>query len=110
MPRGHMSLTRNVVQRQCGGGVVEHAWLPPLQEGPYASRSAPYGLCCAFSRHKQCVVSIAGKTLHRDINAGGIWINGPEVIGWHLVREPSEVVEITAHPDVRRAIAEEMGI
>jgi AraC-like DNA-binding protein len=105
-----MKLAPNIVQRTCNAGIVEHAWLPALRDDAYISFSNPYGICLAFTGHRGCVVSMAGGTLHRDLEPGGIWINGPEPIRWHLVREPSDVVEITATPEVRCAVAEEMGV
>lgn len=51
-----------------------------------------------------------GKWLRRDVERNCVQIAGPEPIYWHVVREPSDVVEILAIPPVRRAIAAEMRV
>lgn len=89
---------------------MEHAWLPGRGETGYVSVSAPSGICLTFSQHLGCRVTIAGKRLQRDVEAGCVQIAGPEPIYWHVVHEPSDVVEVTATAAVRRAIAEEMGV
>ena len=104
------SLAPNIVKSSCAAGTVEHAWLPRCSEGGYISRAAPSGICLTFSRHLGCVVVIGGKRLQRDVERGCVQIAGPQPIDWHVVREPSDVVEVTATPSVRAAIAAEMQI
>jgi AraC family transcriptional regulator len=103
-------LCPNIIKRVCAAGSVEHAWLPDSGEGGYVSVSAPSGICLTFNPHLGCLVTINGKRLQRDVEPGCVQIAGPEPIHWHVVREPSDVVEVIANPKVRHAIAEEMGV
>jgi len=100
----------NTVKRVCTAGSVEHAWLPPFGKGDYVSVSMPSSICLAFSRHVECVVTTAGMTARRNVEPGCVTIAGREPICWLDVREPADVVEVTATPTVRRRIAEEMGV
>jgi AraC family transcriptional regulator len=104
------SVYPNIVKSVCAAGTVEHAWLPRCGEGGYVSVAAASGICLTFSQHIGCLVAIGGKHLQRNVERGCIQIAGPEPIYWHVVREPSDVVEITATPTVRGAIAAEMRI
>jgi AraC family transcriptional regulator len=100
----------NVVAVVSAGGSVEHAWVPGLHYGGYVSTSCPFGICVSFTGHRRCVVSIAGKYFEEHVDPGCVQIAGAESIGWHVVSGPSDVVEVTATPEVRRCIAEEMGV
>lgn len=103
-------MSPNIVRAVCAAGTVEHAWLPPCGEGGYVSPAAPSGICLTFTEHRECLVAIGDKWLQRDVERGCIQIAGPEPIHWHVVREPSDVVEIIATPAVRTAAAAAMGI
>jgi AraC-like DNA-binding protein len=103
-------LSPNIIKHVCPAGTVEHAWLPGCGEGGYLSVSAPSGICLTFNPHLGCLVTINGKRLQRNVEPGCVQIAGPEPIYWDVVREPSDVVEVTANADVRRAIAKEMGM
>jgi AraC family transcriptional regulator len=100
----------NIIKRACAAGTVEHAWVPDFGEGGYVSVSAPSGVCLTFNPLRGCVAAVNGKRSQRDVEAGCVQIAGPEPIYWHVVPEPSDVVEVTATPEVRRAMAEEMGV
>lgn len=100
----------NIVKRVCTAGTVEHAWIPPIGKGDYVSVSAPSGICLTFNRHVGCVARTGGKTSRRDVEPGCVQIAGPEPIYWLYVREAADVVEVIATSDVRRRIAEEMGV
>jgi AraC family transcriptional regulator len=100
----------NIIKRACAAGTVEHAWVPDCGEDAYVSVSAPSGICLTFDPHLACLVTINGTRSQRDVEPGCVHIAGPEPIYWHLVREPSDVVEVTAAASVRRAMAEEMGV
>jgi len=100
----------NIVKRVCTAGVVEHAWIPPFRNGDYVSVSAPSSICLAFSRHLGCVVRTTGKTSRRNVEPGCVSIAGREPIYWLDVREPADVVEVTAASSVRCRIADEMGV
>ncbi len=100
----------NIIKRVSAAGTVEHAWLPGSDEGGYVSVSAPSGICLTFNPHLRCIVTINGRRSQRDVEPGCVQIAGPEAIYWHVVREPADVVEVTATAEVRRAIAEEMHV
>jgi AraC family transcriptional regulator len=110
LPAYDAAMRANIIKRVCAAGTVEHAWLPDCGEDGYVSVSAPSGICLTFNAHLGCLVTINGKRLQRDVEPGCVQIAGPEPIYWHVVREPSDVVEVTAPPEVRRAIAEEIGV
>jgi len=91
------------------GGTANHIRLPPFAAPQEASVSAPYGVCLTFSSHQRCIVDIGGRIARRDVPRGCISISGPEQIVWLAAEEPSDVVEIVASADIRRAVAEETG-
>jgi len=49
-----------------------------------------------FSEHIGCIVAIGAKRLQRNVERGCIQIAGAESFDWHVVHEPSDVVETTA--------------
>jgi AraC family transcriptional regulator len=100
----------NIIRAECSAGTVEHAWLPTLDEGGYVSMSAPSGVCLTFSEHRRCLVVTGGKRSLRDVEPGCVQIAGAEPLFWHAVHGPSDVVEVTATPETRRAIATELRI
>jgi AraC family transcriptional regulator len=110
MPHGGSGLSPNIIKRVCAAGTVEHAWVPDCGEGGYVSVSAPSGICLTFNPLRGCLATVNGKRSQRDVEPGCVQIAGPEPIYWHVVPEPSDVVEVTATPEVRRAMAEEMGV
>src|SRR5437762_330657 len=110
MPVLSDQLFPNVVLSSSAAGTVEHASLPPCCDTGYVSRAEPSGVCVTFSEHIGCVVVIGAKRLQRNVERGCIQIAGPESIDWHVVREPSDVVEITPTSAVRTAIAAEMHV
>lgn len=103
------SVSPDIIKAVCAAGSVEHAWIPPCGEG-YVSPAAPSGICLTFDQHLGCLVTIGGRRRQRDVERGSVQIAGAEPIYWHVVHEPSDVVEITATAAVRRAIATEMRI
>jgi AraC family transcriptional regulator len=98
----------NVVKVACAAGTLEHAWVPALRLGGYISTSCPFGICVTFTHHRRSVVSIAGKYYQEDVEPGCVQIAGAEPVEWHVVSNPSDVVEITASVELRRSIAHEM--
>lgn len=100
----------NAIKVACSAGTVEHAWVPELRFGGYVSTSRPFGICVTFTEHRGSVVSIAGRYFEEHVDPGCVQIAGAEPIGWHVVSGPSDVVEVTATPEVRRCIADEMGV
>ena len=100
----------NIIKRVCAAGSVEHAWVPACAEESYVSVSAPSAICLTFNPLRACLATVNGKRSQRDVEAGCVQIAGPEPIYWHVVPEPSDVVEVIATPEVRRAIAQEMGV
>lgn len=100
----------NIIKRVCAAGTVEHAWVPACAEEGYVSVSAPSGICLTFNPLRGCLATISGKRSQRDVEPGCVQVAGPEAIYWHVVPEPSDVVEVTATAEVRRAMAQEMGV
>jgi AraC family transcriptional regulator len=92
------------------GAKTDHCRLPAFDEEDLDSISDPCGICLTFTHHVGCAVEIAGRRFARDVETGCVSVAGPEPIRWLRVREPSDVLQVTASPDLRCSLAEEMGV
>ncbi len=90
---------------------IAHCILPPWREGQVDSVSLPGSIGVAFTQQTGAVVRRGnGRTSQRDVMANTVGLGGDEPITWIDVGRPSDVVEITAAPELRLEIAEELRV
>lgn len=99
----------NPVSHRGAAGCLTHEWIP-LLDGERTSVSAPSSICLTFNRVGRCSVSIGGKRINRDVDAGCVSVSGPEPIEWLLSASRADVIEIAPAEAVRREIADRLGI
>ena len=90
---------------------VAHCVLPPWQDEEINSVSHPGSIGVAFTPQKAATVRGGnGKAVPRDVAPNTVGLGGHEPLAWLNVEAPSDVVEITADPELRRDIAEELRV
>jgi AraC-like DNA-binding protein len=90
---------------------VVHCLLPPWQNGEVESVTNRGSIGIAFVAQSGALVRRGnGRAMKRDVVANTVGLGGLEPIAWLDVERASDTVEITASPDLRRAIAEELRV
>jgi AraC family transcriptional regulator len=86
---------------------IVHCRLPAWSAHEYVSSSAVSSIGLSFTQ-QTCVVETGGRTIERIVGAGSAVVVGEEPIDWLRVDQPSELVEVSATPPLRRGLAEEV--
>lgn len=81
----------------------EYAWLPP---DDVVTTTKPHQVGVSFSAHSQLAYELDGKATRIDVPAGVAFANGPEVVRWAEVSEPTEALEIYPDRELLRAATE----
>lgn len=110
VPHGGQFLDRrtDIARLKWQQGEVAHLRLGSARD--FVTVSNPSAMSFSFTSQPGCIVEKAGRTATRDIPAGHVGVSGPEPISWLRVDRASEIVEITATPQVRHEIADELGV
>jgi AraC family transcriptional regulator len=90
------------------GVQVAHCSFASWEAGEHLSVSNPSSIAISFTQ-QACAVAVEGRTSDRVVRARTVGLTGPERILWLRVSEPSELIEITVAPWLRREIAEELS-
>jgi AraC-like DNA-binding protein len=100
----------DVVRMNWAGGVLAHCRFPPWEALDGSRAAAAGSVAIGYNGQKNVILKAAsGRLLSRDLPRGSIRFNGPEPLHWLRATAPSEVLEVTASPALRRAIAAELG-
>ena len=85
---------------------------PTKVSGYDLSLTDPSSISLALHGSCEAIISKAEKTSTRRVSAGEIALCGPEPIRWLGASGPGvgEFIEITAEPEFRRELSEELGI
>ena len=86
---------------------IVHCRLPAWSAHEYVSSSAVSSIGLSFTQ-QTCVVETGGRTIERVVDAGSAVVVGQGPIDWLRVDQPSELVEVSAAPSLRRGLAEEV--
>jgi AraC family transcriptional regulator len=90
---------------------VAHCVLPPWRDEEINSVSRPGSIGVAFTPQRAAIVRWGnGRAMPRDVEPNTVGIGGHEPLVWLDVDAPSDVIEITADPELRRDIAEELHV
>jgi AraC family transcriptional regulator len=90
---------------------VAHCWLPPWESGEYVSVSNPASIAVSFTHQRKAVVQLpSSRRVERTVTAGSFGCVGMESISWLRVREPSECLEVTGSPQLRKSVAAELSV
>lgn len=88
---------------------IAHCRLPAWEVGEYVSMSEPSSVGFSFTTQQRATAEVAGVARETDVPTGHVGLVGEAPVAWLRVREPSEVIEITASPLLRRSVAGELG-
>jgi AraC family transcriptional regulator len=86
---------------------IVHCRLPAWSAREYVSSSAASSIGLSFTQ-QTCVVETEGRTIERIVSAGSAVVVGEEPVDWLRVDQPSELVEVSAAPPLRRMLAQEL--
>ncbi|MFC3077796.1 helix-turn-helix domain-containing protein [Phenylobacterium terrae] len=90
---------------------ISHGRLPPWRDETVTSVSNPGSIGLAFAAQRATLVRVGDASpIPRDVPPNSIGLGGAEPIAWLAVDAPSEQIEITASPALRREIAEGLGV
>lgn len=89
---------------------VVHARLPAWEAVDQISVSAPSSIALSYRPVRGVTRSDSGPAVDRALPADSMGAAGAEEISWLRTGGPSEFVEVTGSPGLRRSVAAEMGV
>jgi AraC family transcriptional regulator len=106
-----MTRTPDIARLEMPSLKVAHCVLPAWREGEISSVSTPGSIGVAFTPQSGVVVQYGnGRVARRDVAPNSVGLGGHEPIAWLDVGHPSDVIEMTAAPALRREIAAELRV
>ncbi|MBR0642014.1 helix-turn-helix domain-containing protein [Plastoroseomonas hellenica] len=106
-----MTGTADVARARWPGVTIAHCRHPPWEARDGVQAAAPGSIAIGYNGQRGVVIQAAsGRLTARDLPRGSIRLNGPEPALWLRVNHPAEVLEVTADPASRRAIAEALDV
>ncbi len=100
----------DIVRLEWDAARIAHCRLSAWEAGEHESTSATSSIGFAFTTQCGAIVEIDGKAREKDVVAGRLVLTGAEPVSWLRVREPSELIEIAASPELRQSVAIELGV
>jgi AraC family transcriptional regulator len=106
-----MKTTVNIARYDSHDIRIAHCMLPAWNAEEYVSTSRASSIAISFTAQHKAVVQLeSARCVTRNIPGNSIGIAGASPISWIRVNEPSECLEITASPALRREIADELCV
>jgi AraC family transcriptional regulator len=106
-----MTRTPDIARLEMPSLKVAHCALPAWREGEINSVSTPGSIGVAFTPQSGAVVQYGnGRIARRDVSPNSVCLGGHEPIAWLDVGQPSDIIEVTADPALRREIAKELRV
>lgn len=106
-----MAVAPDIKRRISTAYKVVHCLLPSWQDGEVASASDVGSVAFAFTAQREAFVSIDGSPVRRrTVPANSVGLGGGYPIRWLRTDAPSDLVEISASPELRTQMAEEAGV
>ncbi len=105
-----MNLPVDILRMESSAARIVHCRLPAWRPTEHESVSTTSAIGFSFTTQRAATVESDGKRREKDVTAGHLELVGVSPISWLRVHEPSELIEITASPGIRRSVASELGV